>query len=85
MEEDNFVDIDFYIAQLWYGETGRNGEQGEMETEHSTLSVSLSRPFPVSPPTLLPFDNFAHAIHYSPFSDDGSLSLCVDIKIRRSN
>jgi hypothetical protein len=42
MEEDNFVDIDFYIAQLWYGETGRNGEQGEMETEHSTLSVSLS-------------------------------------------
>jgi hypothetical protein len=53
MEEDNFVDIDFYIGQLWYGETGRDGEQGEMETEHSTLSVSLSRPFPVSPP--LPF------------------------------
>lgn len=26
------------------------GNKGEMETEHSTLSVSLSRPFPVSLP-----------------------------------
>jgi hypothetical protein len=50
-----------------------------------SVSLSLARfPF-LPPPTLLPFDNFAHAIHYSPFSDDGSLSLCVDIKIRRSN
>lgn len=49
--EDNLVDIDFYTAQLWYGETGRDGEQGgNGDGAQHFVRLSLSPVSRFSPP-----------------------------------